>query len=138
MYKYSKLHLKQIHYQFIPNNSLCNSKHNRVNSTLSAGVGIKTAPAAQAPTKTGAPKTATPMAIGSGSRVSNRIQPMEGQVADQKLSANHNSDVTSAARFGANNSDSDYVESRKICPRAWTTVPNSQQSLNKFCRHTMT
>ena len=31
---YAKLHLKKIHFQFIPNTTLCNSKYNWVNSTL--------------------------------------------------------------------------------------------------------
>ena len=89
-------------------------------------------PAAQAPTETAAPKSATPTAIGSSNRVSNRTRPLEGQGTDQELAANHNSDVTSADSYGANDDDSEYMESRKNLPASLEKIPDLETRIEEI------
>ena len=73
-------------------------------------------PMAPVITNSAATKSATSTAIRIGNQVSNRILPIEDQGADQKLSDDHDSDVTLAASSGANDGNSDYVESCKNSP----------------------
>ena len=72
--------------------------------------GSGASPEAQTPTNTATPKSDTPTSIGIGNQVSNRTRPMEGQIIDQELAADCDSDVTSATSYGANDNNSDYVE----------------------------
>ena len=79
-----------------------------------AGAGA--APMSPATTETNAPKIATPTAIGSGNQVSNFTQSTWVQGAEQEVSANHDSYITSEASSGANYDDSYYVELRENFP----------------------
>ena len=57
---------------------------------------------------------------------------MKGQGADQELAADHDSDVTSVASSGANNSDSDYVELYKNSPASSDNSPELETIIEKI------
>ena len=66
------------------------------------------------------PKSSTPMALGGGNLTSN-LTPLKG-LEDQELSANIDSDATSARNFGANDDDLAYLRSRKNSPAIENTT----------------
>ena len=78
--------------------------------------GAAATPAAQDPTNTAPPESATPMYIGSGNRVSNITKQMEGKGLDQELSNDHNSELMSAVSYSTNDDNSDDLELRKNTP----------------------
>ena len=75
-----------------------------------------TAHAAPALTKTAAPDPATPAAVGSCKRNSNRARPTDGQTGSPSPPTDPDSDVLSVASIGGSDGDSDYVESAENSP----------------------
>ena len=75
-------------------------------------------------TKAAAPDPATPAAVGSGKRNSNRARPTDGQTASPSPPANLDSDVTSVASIGGSDGDSDYVELAENSPPSPANMPD--------------
>ena len=65
-----------------------------------------------------------PTAVGSNKRNSNHGQPTYVQTASPSPLANLESDVTSAASIGENDSDSDYVKSAENSPTSPANTPD--------------
>ena len=88
--------------------------------------------AAQAPINTTAPESTTPTAVGSGNQVSNLTLPTQVQGKYRELAANNNGDFTPASDSGANDDNSDYVESRKNSPVSSDNIPELETYIKEI------